>query len=126
MQAFPLDPHAFAHHWLDAWNRHHLDDILSHYHHDVVFHSPMIARFTTASGGVLSGTEALRAYWSRALKALPDLHFELIEVLSGQQSVTLYYRGHQSNVAETFHFDSEGLVRESHACYGEPFIVGGA
>ncbi|WP_101675316.1 nuclear transport factor 2 family protein [Alloalcanivorax mobilis] len=117
MQATNPDPGTFAHEWVDAWNRHHLEDILSHYREDVVFHSPMIMRFTDNGEGILRGKEALRVYWGRALASLPELHFELIEVLAGWRSLTLYYQGHASRVTETFRFDQDGKVSESTACY---------
>tara|TARA_A100001391_G_scaffold41470_2_gene23821 strand:+ start:20293 stop:20655 length:363 start_codon:yes stop_codon:yes gene_type:complete len=117
MQPVSINPDTFARQWLDAWNRHSLEDILAHYQDDVVFRSPMIPRITGAREGILRGKPALRAYWGQALAALPDLRFELLDVLSGYESVTLYYKGHRGNVAETFLFGDQALVRESIACY---------
>ena len=35
---------AFAANWIDAWNRHDIDAILSHYSEDVIFLSPVAAQ----------------------------------------------------------------------------------
>ncbi|MGH3529462.1 MAG: nuclear transport factor 2 family protein, partial [Pseudonocardiaceae bacterium] len=39
------DAAAFADDWVEAWNSHDLDRILSHFTDDVVFTSPVAARF---------------------------------------------------------------------------------
>jgi len=67
--------------------------------------------------GVLCGKAAVRAYWERGLEQIPDLHFELKEVLAGVDSVTLYYQGHRGIAAEVFMFNSTGKVKKALACY---------
>ena len=84
---------------------------------DVVFSSPFVVTIAGEPSGSLRGKAALRAYWSRALAMLPDLRFELIDVLAGVDAVTLHYRGHRGPVAETFHLDAAGQVRAATACY---------
>ena len=112
-----LDAAAFAASWIDAWNRHDLEHILSHYAHDIVFLSP-IARQLTGDGRV-SGLDALRAYWGKGLKAFPDLKFELLQALRGDNCLTILYRNQRGqSVAETVEFGSDGKVIRSFACYG--------
>ena len=41
--------------------------------------------------GTIKGKEKVRAYWAQALERLPDLHFDLIEVLASVDSITIYY-----------------------------------
>jgi ketosteroid isomerase-like protein len=53
---------AFAANWIDAWNRHDIDAILSHYSEDVIFLSPVAAQ--RVGHGRVIGREALRSYWS--------------------------------------------------------------
>ncbi len=110
------DPHAFARDWVSAWNSRDLDRILSHYSTEIVFLSP-IAQQRTGNGRV-AGIPALRSYWSKALAALPDLKFELLEVLTEHECLTIRYRNQRGrSVAETFEFDANGSVVRSFACY---------
>lgn len=80
-----------AHHWIEAWNDHDLERILSHYADDVVFSSPFIQKIGTNPSGTISGTKALRAYFSAALVKYPTLTFRLHAVFRGIDSVTLMY-----------------------------------
>jgi ketosteroid isomerase-like protein len=81
----------FANHWIQAWNSHDLDTILSHYADGVVLTSPAAARLLNNPSGTIEGKEGLRAYFERGLKAYPQLTFELLDVLCGLSSVVLYY-----------------------------------
>lgn len=107
---------SFAAHWIDAWNRHDIDAILSHYVDDVVFLSP-VAEQRIGNGRVI-GLDALRSYWSAGLAAQPQLRFELDMLLVGFESVTICYRNHRKqSVAETFEFNGSGKVVRAFACY---------
>lgn len=81
----------FAQKWIDSWNSHSIDDILSHYSEDVVITTPMIKLAGGLDSGTLQGKEAVSEYWKIALKKIPDLKFELIDVLEGVESIALYY-----------------------------------
>jgi glutathione S-transferase len=116
-----LDPgaaRAFAAEWLEAWNAHDIDRILAHYTDDVELSSPFVVSIAGEASGTLKGKDALRAYWTKALDLLPTLHFELVDVLSGVNFLTIYYRGHRGNVAETMHLDPSRKVRFATSCYG--------
>ena len=108
---------AFALEWVAAWNAHDIERVLSHYAEDVAFHSPYIAIFADEASGHLLGKAALRTYWTAALEKLPELRFELLDVLLGAGSLTVYYRGHRGLVAETFFFSEDGKVQRATACY---------
>jgi ketosteroid isomerase-like protein len=58
----------FATEWIDAWIRHDLDQILSHYTNDFEMSSPAIVRLVDEPTGVLKGKEAVGAYWAKALQ----------------------------------------------------------
>jgi ketosteroid isomerase-like protein len=107
----------FAAEWIAAWNAHDLDAVLAHYHDDFVFASPYIVQIAGEPSGVLTGKPAVRAYWSAALQRIPELRFELVDVLAGVDALTLYYRGHRGMAAEVFLFDAEGRVRRSFGTY---------
>ena len=82
----------FAADWLDAWNSHDLDALLSHYAPEIVLTSPVAARLLNDPSGAVAGKDALRAYFARGLEAYPNLTFDLIDVMWGLSSIVLYYR----------------------------------
>lgn len=108
----------FANEWIAAWNSHDLSSILSHYTDDFEMSSPFIARTMNEPTGILKGKAAVGAYWQRALKAMPELHFELIEVLFGVDSVCIYYQSVlELHAIEWFWFNADGKVKQAAAHY---------
>lgn len=102
---------AFARDWIEAWNSHDMERILSHYSDDFQMSSPLVVERTNRSDGILRGKESIRAYWEPSLTGHPPLAFELIDLLVGMDSITLYYRNVGKRVvAETLIFDGDGLV----------------
>lgn len=112
---------AFAQHfaadWIAAWNRHDLDAVLAHYADDFEMRSPLIAHFGGESSGRLRGKAAVGAYWATALQQLPDLHFELLGVYCGVDSLLLHYQGARGPAAEVFEFGPDGKVIRAAAHY---------
>lgn len=114
----PDDAQTFAREWVKAWNDHDLQAILSHYAEDVVFHSPRIRAVTGQDVDAVKGKAALSAYWSKALTLARDLYFEIDQVLTGSNALTIIYTNHrQQHVAETFVFGADGKVATSIATY---------
>ena len=108
----------FARDWVKAWNDHDLDAILAHYAEDVVFHSPRIRVVTGEDVDSVTGKGALRAYWSQALGLATDLFFEIDQIFTGSDALTIVYTNHRSQtVAETFLFSAAGQVEASFAAY---------
>ena len=61
--------------------------------------------------GVLKGKAAVRPYWAQGLAAQPALRFELLDVLSGVRSITIYYRNvGRRVVAEVLEFNPQREV----------------
>ena len=107
----------FAADWVESWNSHDLDRILSHYAETFEMTSPAIVGLMDEPSGSLTGKSAVRAYWAKALELNPSLHFELVTTLVGVDSVTLYYQGHRGLSAECFHFGPDGKVVRAFAYY---------
>jgi len=108
----------FATDWIDSWNAHDLDRILSHYEEDFAMSSPVIVQITGDPSGTLRGKSAVGAYWKKALALIPDLKFELLSVLIGVDSITLYYKGAKGRLAaEVFHFNGNQKVVRALAHY---------
>lgn len=116
--ATSLDPDQFSKEWVAAWNRRDLEEILSHYADDVVLVSPRAAQVVPASGGVIRGIGALRAYWEEALPLSPHLHFVLERVLPTISGVTILYRNQRhEQVTETMLWNPAGRVHHTVAAY---------
>jgi hypothetical protein len=107
----------FSTEWVEAWNSHDLEKILSHYTEDFEMSSPYIVQVTGEPLSILKGKKAVGAYWEKGLALNPTLHFELLNTLVGVDSITLYYRSSRGNVAEVFFFNSENQVEKAAAHY---------
>ena len=113
-----MEAKKFAKEWIDSWNSHSLDDIMKHYADDIEITTPMIKLAAGIESGSLQGKEQVRAYWEKALSKIPDLHFELVEVTSGVDSVALYYKSIMNKMAiEVMFFDQNGFVNKMIAHY---------
>jgi ketosteroid isomerase-like protein len=107
----------FADDWIESWNSHDLERILSHYEDDFEMSSPVIVESMGVASGRLKGKEQIAIYWGRALERYPDLHFEKLHVLVGAGSVTIIYNGVRGLSAEVFHFSESGRVFAACAHY---------
>ena len=100
-----------AAHWIQAWNSHNLDDIMSHYAEAVVLVSPVAARVLNDPSGTVKGKHALRAYFKKGLETYPNLQFDLLDLMWGLSSVVLYYVNQGGNkTGEFMEIDSNGKV----------------
>ena len=106
-----VEAQRFAQEWIDAWNSHDLDAILSHYAPDVVLTSPVAARVLGEPSGRVAGQENLRSYFRRGLEVYPNLTFELLDVLAGLSSVVLYYKNQSgTRSGEFMEFGDDGKI----------------
>src|SRR4051812_5407158 len=111
---------ALAKHWIAAWNAHDLDAVLAHFHDDVVFHSPLIPQLVGEPSGTVKGQDALRAYWTAGLQAIPDLHFELLTVFNGVDLVAIHYRNQRGRLCvEVGRLDGDKFA-EGWGAYSAP------
>ena len=114
------DANEFAHHWVKAWNSHDLDEIMLHYSTDIVLVSPAAAKLLNDPSGVVTGKEALRAYFRRGLDAYPNLKFELIDVMWGLSSIVLYYVNQKgTKTGEFMEVDADVKVNRVVANYND-------
>jgi len=111
----------FAKEWIDAWNSHDLDRILSHYVQDFEMSSPLIVERNIDPGGVLRGKAAIREYWAKGLAAVPPIQFELIDVHVGVSSIGILYRSiGRRRVIELLIFNDKQEVIRGSGLYGGP------
>lgn len=108
----------FAQEWIESWNAHDLEGVLSHYTDDFEMSSPFIAAFAGESSGTLKGKTQVRAYWHTALTRIPDLRFELLEVFTCVNSITIYYNAVLGKLAtEVFFVNQDGKAYKALAHY---------
>ena len=58
----------FAKDWIESWNSHDLDRILTHYSDDFEITTPMIKAFLGIDTGTLQGKQNIKEYWAAALE----------------------------------------------------------
>ncbi|REC63482.1 nuclear transport factor 2 family protein [Chryseobacterium pennae] len=108
----------FAQTWINVWNSHDLEDILSHYSDDIEITTPMIVMATGGRESSLKGKDTVREYWRKALNKFPDLYFDLIHSTAGVNSVALFYKSIMDKRAvEVMFFDEEGKINRMYAHY---------
>lgn len=107
----------FAEEWVNAWNSHDLEQIMSHYAEDFEMSSPVIQQIMGIESGTIKGKQQVREYWAKALAKIPELHFELMGYYAGVNSIVLHYKGHRGLSAEVFFFNNYGLVDRAIANY---------
>jgi len=101
----------FAEEWIDAWNSHDLERILSHYAADVVFTSPKALARLPHTLGTVRGLAQLREYWAPLAQIRPQLKFTLETVMETVDGCTLLYRDETGRlVAETMLMEAGGKV----------------
>jgi ketosteroid isomerase-like protein len=111
-----------AHAWIAHWNDRDLDGILSVFAEDAVFVSPRAQEITGTARIV--GRNALQAYWRAALDHVPDLRFELLDVVCDEARSTMmvHYLSHRGGAArracEVMVFDVRGRQVYGEALYG--------
>ncbi len=111
------EPAAFAERWISSWNARDVEAVLTHYADDVVFTSPTAVRFAPESSGTVRGKDALRSYWTLALDGNLDLHFELIGVYAGIDTLVLHYRNQLGGLISEVLTFRDGLVAVGHATH---------
>ena len=117
----PLD---FARRWISAWNARDVEAVLTHYADDVVFTSPTALRFAPDTAGTVRGKAALRSYWTVALEANPALHFELVDVYAGIDTLAIVYRNQLGGLVNEVLTFRDGLVTVGHATHPQEAQTG--
>ena len=107
----------FAKHWIDSWNAHDLDGILSHYSDDFEMTSSIICERMGKKDGILKGKRAVGEYWAIGLASKPKLQFEFINTLVGVNSLVILYKGRKGLSSEVFYFNSDRKVYKAVAHY---------
>ncbi|SEI97649.1 SnoaL-like domain-containing protein [Dyadobacter sp. SG02] len=109
---------SFARQWIAAWNSHDLAAIMAMYSKDIRFYSPYIIKLEMNAEGVITSKEELEKYFGKALGIYTDLHFGLQQVLTGADSVVIYYKSVANRMAaEMMELDESGKISLVKAHY---------
>lgn len=110
----------FAHEWIAAWNAHDLERVLAHYTDDFQMTSPLIVQWLGVADGRLQGKETIRRYWAQGLAKMPQLHFKLIDVVVGTNSLGIVFEsvGLPRTVLEFMQLDDQKRCVRSEALHG--------
>ena len=105
-------------HWVQAWNSHDLDEIMSHYDEDIVLVSPIAVSILGDPSGTIVGKNAVRSYFEKGLSTYPNLEFQLIEIMWGISSIVLHYMNQNGRKGgEYMEINSGGQITKVVANY---------
>lgn len=116
------DARTFAARWAQAWNSRDIDQVLAHFHDEVVFTSP--TALAVMGTPTVRGKESLRAYWTTALSRLTSLRFTVDRVVWDPDSreLAIIYTsetdGKARRVSENLVFNSAGEVVVAEVFHG--------
>jgi len=80
--------------------------------------SPVAAQLLALADGKVVGKANLRAYFQRGLKAYPELHFQLEDVLWGVNSLLLLYKNQKgTRTGEFMELSAAGKISRVVANY---------
>lgn len=82
---------SIAHLWFEAFNAHNLDKLLSLYDDEAQHYSPKLKIRIPETEGLITGKEALRAWWKEAFDHLPTLHYKVTSLTSNADRVFMEY-----------------------------------
>jgi hypothetical protein len=84
----PLD---IAKLWFEAFNAHDIEKLLALYDTNAVHYSPKLKIHHPESLGLIQGKAALRSWWTDAFSRLPNLSYEVINLIGNDHAVFMEY-----------------------------------
>jgi limonene-1,2-epoxide hydrolase len=77
--------------WFEAFNAHNLDKLVSLYDDEAEHFSPKLKIRHPETKGLVTGKEALRAWWQDSFERLPTLHYKVTSLTSNSDRVFMEY-----------------------------------
>ncbi len=104
--------------WIDAWNAHDLERIMSHYADEVEFIAQTVVSRWDKADGKLKGKNELRQHFSKGLALAPNIHFTVDDILWAPCGyAVLYHRENGNRVLDAVELDEHGLATKVTAYY---------
>jgi steroid delta-isomerase-like uncharacterized protein len=77
--------------WVAAFNTQDLEALLALYADDAEHYSPKLKARSPGTRGLITGKEAMRAWWQEAFTRLPSLRYEVVDLTIDDRQVFLEY-----------------------------------
>lgn len=77
--------------WIEAFNEHHLENLLSLYDADAAHFSPKLKMRHPETEGLISGQAALRSWWAGAFDRIPSLQYQLKNLIVNEEQLLMEY-----------------------------------
>ena len=108
--------------WFEAFNEHNLEKLLCLYHEQAKHYSPKLKLRKPETNGLVTGKEALRAWWKDAFERLPSLHYQVTNLTSNETRIFMEYirkveNEEEMKVAEVLEIEN-GLIVFSKVYHG--------
>jgi hypothetical protein len=104
--------------WIEAWNAHDLDRIMSHYADDVEFEANTVVKRWNKPDGKLRGINELREHFKLGLSLAPQIHFTFEQFFSVPSGYAVLYRRDNGNqVMDVVELNEAGKARRVKAFY---------
>ena len=87
----PTEIEAIACKWLEAFNTHDLEKLLSLYHTDAKHYSPKLKIRKPETNGLITGKDELREWWQDAFNKLPSLSYNATTLTASNERVFMEY-----------------------------------
>lgn len=108
--------------WFQAFNDHHLENLLSLYDNNAQHYSPKLKIRNPETQGLIKGKSDLREWWQDAFDRLPSLQYEVIKLTADEEQVFMEYIRHVEgeedlSVGEVLQINN-GLILFSRVYHG--------
>ena len=117
-----MDPASIAREWIDAFNSHDVDRLVSLYDENATHTSPKIRALHPETGGKLIGRAQLAEWWRDSNRRIPGLRYQTVHIIADDERVIIEYLRHAPNeapmpVAEAFDI-RDGKIVASRVYHG--------
>jgi SnoaL-like domain len=108
--------------WFEAFNEHHLDNLLNLYSENAKHYSPKLKIRQPETNGLIVGKNSLRVWWADAFIRLPHLNYKVTTLTANNNRVFMEYIRQVPNeeemlVAEVLEIEN-GLIIASRVYHG--------
>ncbi|MBS1741687.1 MAG: nuclear transport factor 2 family protein [Bacteroidetes bacterium] len=77
--------------WIDAFNEHDIEKLLSLYADDAIHFSPKLKIKQPETQGWVSGKDALRHWWAGSFQSIPSLQYNLVNLIVNEAQLLMEY-----------------------------------
>lgn len=100
----------FSKDFINSWNSHDIEKIISHYAEELEFKSPLVVKRYSDPNGTIYDREKLQEYFLIGLTNNPKLTFKFKQLLLGVNGLTLYYENARGGETAEY-FESTQIIK---------------